>query len=75
MIVRNVFDWIVLHETSDGFKPRPASQPTTARPGTAEKIAVLAARLEAGEELWHADDATLDGAVGALRPRYKLRGH
>ena len=32
-------------------------EPTTAGPGTAEKLAVLIARAEAGECLWHHDDA------------------
>lgn len=31
--------------------------PTQARPGTPEKVAVLEARAEAGEHLWHPDDA------------------
>ena len=37
--------------------PRPARAATAAYPGTAEKINVLAARVEAGENLWHARDA------------------
>jgi hypothetical protein len=32
-------------------------EPTTAKPGTPEKVAVLAARAEAGQRLWHPDDA------------------
>jgi hypothetical protein len=38
------------------FTPRPPLMPTTARPGSAEKFTVLAARLLAGEDLWHPDD-------------------
>lgn len=37
------------------FDPRPA-EPTGAAPGTAAKVAVLAARAARGEELWHAED-------------------
>ena len=53
------------------FIPRPASQATTARPGSAEKIAVMISRVEAGEELWHPDDVTsfpeLFGGLGLTR--------
>lgn len=38
------------------FEPKPASQPTRARPGSNEKISVLAGRLMAGEGLFHEDD-------------------
>jgi len=45
------------------FAPRadpddPAWQPTEARPGSPEKIAVLCRRLEAGVPLWHPGDRT-----------------
>lgn len=33
-------------------------KPTTALPGTIDKIAVMAARFAAGYELWHPGDAT-----------------
>jgi len=33
------------------------SRPTSALPATASKVAVLAARAERGESLWHPDDA------------------
>lgn len=39
------------------FEPRPATVPTGSRPGTAERIAVYAARVEAGEDIWHPGDA------------------
>lgn len=41
------------------FVPRPATKATLARPGSIEKIAVLAARAERGEELYHPDDETI----------------
>lgn len=45
----------------DGYGNRPAApQPTRARPGTAEKFAILAARAEAGQELFRDDDAPVD---------------
>ena len=37
-------------------KRRPLPEPTRARPGTPEKVAVLEARAEAGEHLWHPRD-------------------
>jgi hypothetical protein len=38
--------------------PRPASTPTVAPPGTEEKISVMAARAERGEQIFHPQDAT-----------------
>lgn len=46
----------------DREPPLPTKQPaepTSARPGTEEKILALAARVERGEHLWHPDDAKL----------------
>lgn len=34
--------------------------PTSARPGSAEKVAILARRAQLGEALWHAADAPMD---------------
>lgn len=39
-----------------GARPLPA-EPTTANPGTPEKMQVLAERSARGEQLWHPDDA------------------
>lgn len=38
------------------FRPAPCRQPTRCSPGTANKIAVLAERMERGEELFHPED-------------------
>lgn len=46
-------------EMEQAFTPRPARQPTAARPGSVEKIAVLAARAQAGESLYHPDDESI----------------
>lgn len=40
--------------------PRRLPTPTRARPGTPEKIAVLAARVAAGEYLFHPDDGDFE---------------
>lgn len=44
-------------EIDNPWYPARQPQPTTAWPGTPEKVEVLAARLLAGEDLWHPDDA------------------
>lgn len=41
-----------------GPAPLPA-RPTSALPGSAEKIRVLAERAQLGQQLWHPDDAAL----------------
>ena len=41
----------------NGNHRRPLPEPTDARPGSPEKLAVLARRAAAGKELWHPDDA------------------
>jgi hypothetical protein len=49
----------------------PAPEPTTALTGTEEKIAVLAARVAAGLDLWHPGDAEDCGAVLDHGPRWQ----
>jgi hypothetical protein len=41
----------------------PPPFPTSAAPGSPEKILVLTQRLEQGFDLWHPDDATMDGGA------------
>jgi hypothetical protein len=41
-------------------KGRRLPNPTNALPGTAEKVAVLAARFRSGQRLWHPRDARLE---------------
>jgi hypothetical protein len=41
----------------------PPPFPTNAAPGSPEKILVLTQRVEQGFDLWHPNDATMDGAV------------
>ncbi len=43
------------------FAPPGPVFPTQAKPGSPEKIAVLAERVRQGVALWHPDDATLAG--------------
>jgi hypothetical protein len=54
---------------ADVFEARPGRQPTQARPGSPEKLAVLADRLARGEDLWHAEDATLFAVPGERSAR------
>lgn len=42
-----------------GFRVKPAAGATRSRPGTHEKLEILARRAAAGEELWHEDDPTI----------------
>jgi hypothetical protein len=44
-------------------KTRLAAQPTSALPGTPEKVAVLEERARLGLSLWHPLDATLTSAA------------
>ena len=39
------------------FSARPASKPTRTKPGTPARVAIYAARVEAGEDIWHPGDA------------------
>lgn len=43
---------------------RPASSPTTARPGSDHKVLVIAQRLKRREELWHPEDERMPVADG-----------
>lgn len=58
----------------DDLVPKPVLFPTDARPGSDEKIAVMAGRFERGEELFHARDRhfdTVDEPPGSGgRPRF-----
>jgi hypothetical protein len=51
----------VVPAVRDGFRGRPLPpDPTRARPGSPEKVAVLHRRALAGWQLFHPDDARLD---------------
>jgi hypothetical protein len=54
----NIFEAVAC-EMEHAFEPAPAKQPTRARPGSLEKIAVLSARADAGEELYHPLDEAI----------------
>ena len=49
------------HGVEQTFTPDHGCEPTDEWPGSLEKIAILRARLEAGEELFHDDDRTVCG--------------
>lgn len=49
------------------YEPHSKSQPTCHPPGSLDKVRVLAARLENGQDLWHPDDAVdYSGCKGGL---------
>jgi hypothetical protein len=54
----NLFNTITRHGNDDGYRPRVTKdfQPTSARAGSPEKIAILRWRMERGIPLWHPDD-------------------
>jgi len=47
------------HDEPPEFDAAEASGPTSARPGSAAKLAEFQRRINAGEELWHDGDADL----------------
>ena len=49
----------LVQQINVNYQPKPASWWTHARPGSAEKIAVLRWRYEHGEELFHPNDFTV----------------
>src|SRR5690242_18442394 len=52
-----------------------AAEPTTALPGSPEKVAILEERARLGVALWHPLDATLEGAVGVPWEREREHEH
>lgn len=70
--MRNVFEAILEFGHDEDFAPQESSdfRPTSAPAGSAEKIAILARRVELGLPLWHSDDRSdYSGLTGAVRPR------
>ncbi len=53
---------------------RLAPHPTTALPGTPEKVEVMRQREECGYDIWHPDDATYSSTVALMRCRDLLTG-
>jgi hypothetical protein len=51
----------------NGFRNAPApSCPTSAAPGSEEKIEILAERARTRQALWHPDDVTMGGGLEGL---------
>jgi hypothetical protein len=70
--MRNVFEAILEFGHDEDFAPIESDdfQATEAPAGSAEKIAVLAQRIESGVPLWHPEDrGDYSGLTGAVRPR------
>lgn len=51
-----IFEAIRKYGHDEDYEPLSECLPTAARPGSIEKIDILAKRLEAGQELWHEGD-------------------
>ena len=60
---KNVFEEIKNKSHDEDWVGLPARVATAAKPGTAEKIEVMTARLEAGEELHHPNDERRPGTI------------
>jgi len=58
-----VFEEITNKGYDDDWVSLPAKVATAAKPGTAEKIEVMVARLEAGEDLHHPNDEQVPGTI------------
>jgi hypothetical protein len=70
--MRNVFEAIQKCGHDEDYAPRVSGEfmPTEAPAGSAEKLAEMARRIEAGLPLWHPSDrADYTGLTGAVRPR------
>jgi hypothetical protein len=67
----SIIDFDRLGQTNK-FKPKPAELATAANPGSAEKIEILRARVERGENLWHESDRTdFSGVNGIVRTPFR----
>lgn len=53
----NIFEAVKVG-AEEFFEPLPTRRPTVHPPGSPGKLAVLATRIENGENLWHPTDAT-----------------
>jgi len=60
---KNVFEEIANKGYDDDWVSLPAKVATAAKPGTAEKIEVMVARLDAGEDLHHPNDEQVPGTI------------
>lgn len=57
----NVLDAIAIDGGDDFFEPTKKPAPSVQIPGSPGKLAELASRIEAGEELWHDGDRVFYG--------------
>lgn len=60
-----------VHGSEQGFETRGLPQPTAARPGSPEKVRILASRLEQGVDLYHPLDNPIP--MAALDRRFAGR--
>ena len=59
----NIFDEIRLKQHDEDYEPRNDCHPTAARPGSLEKLFVLADRVENGQPLHHPFDECILATV------------
>ena len=73
---KTIFDAIASVVHDEDFRPNGEPVPTSAPPGTQEKLRVLAERVRLGMRLWHEGDGTCEGSIGheAKLKSSRLRG-
>jgi hypothetical protein len=54
--MNNIFNEIRLKQHDEDYEPRSECKPTGARPGSLEKLFVIAERVRLGQPLWHKYD-------------------
>jgi hypothetical protein len=60
---KNIFDELKSKLHDEDFEPRAKCEPTAARPGSLEKLFVLAQRVERGQPLYHPFDECILATV------------
>ena len=55
----NLHDHIATHRTEYGFRTKRVPNSTSAQPGSSEKVSVMTARVENGEQLFSDEDLTV----------------
>jgi hypothetical protein len=59
VVIHNIYQEILAKGHDEDFEPRRRGTPTTAKPGSVEKLAVLRDRVDRGEPLFVPGDETI----------------
>ena len=55
----NLFEYLKVHITDEGFEPGKSPRSTSLKPGP-DKVEVMANRVKRSESLWHEDDPVVE---------------